>query len=95
MSQNYERKSDVDGFTIIERPGRTPMVHLLRSWDECNVELARKRGSAVSGVVGSRETLMAILPGRRVRWCRRCFPAPKIEEAPVLVEEYAPGEEPQ
>lgn len=88
----YERKSDVDGFTIIWRRNNTPKVHLLRSWGECNVELARKRGTKVTGVVGSREVLLSALQGRRVAACQRCFPRPDVEEEPVPVEEFADEE---
>jgi len=93
MEMEFERKSDVDGFTVIWRKNRAPKVHLLRSWDECNVELARKRGSEVTSVAGSREALLGVLQGRRVNWCKRCFPQPKVLEEPVLVEEFAPEEE--
>jgi hypothetical protein len=92
LMQEFERKSDVDGFTVIFRPHRSPKVHLLRSWDECNVELARKRGSEVQSVPGSREALLGVIEARKVAWCKRCFPQPKDLEAPVLVEEYAEEE---
>lgn len=93
VAKGYERKSDVDGYTIIWRNHGIPKVHLLRSWGECNVELARKRGVKVTGVVGSREVLNSALEGRRAEDCRRCFPRPEMLEEPVLVEEYADMEE--
>jgi hypothetical protein len=92
LMEEFERKSDVDGFTVIFRPHRSPKVHLLRSWGECNVELARKRGSDVQSVVGSREALLSVIESRRVAWCKRCFPQPDVLEAPVPVEEYAEEE---
>lgn len=85
----YERRSDVDGYTIVWRRGRAPKVHLLRSWDECNVELARKAGVKTEGVPGSRELLMERLHGKAAEACLRCFPQPEVLDPPALEEQYA------
>lgn len=86
-SGHFERKSDVDGFTVIWRRNRSPKVHLLRSWGECNVEQARKKGTPVDSIEGSRENLLDLLGGRRAAWCHRCFPTPdeRTEITPELV----------
>lgn len=83
----YERRSDVDGYTIVFRKGRSSRVHLLRSWGECNVEQARKSGTDVLGIAGSRENLLQVLDGKAT-WCRRCFPTPTEALPPTGEVEY-------
>jgi len=71
-----QRLSDVDGFTIVERKGRSPRVHLLRPWNECNTEKG-KSGSDTIRIRGSRELLQMKLGELSYRHggiaCRRCF----------------------
>jgi hypothetical protein len=69
------RNSDVDGYTIIPRTGRSPKIHLLRPWNECNTEKA-KSGSDTFRIEGGREQLaeaLARMGARRGDPCRRCF----------------------
>jgi hypothetical protein len=99
VEETYERRSDVDGFTIVPRKGRRPRIHLLRAWNECNTE-EEKAGEDVVRVAGSREVLDEALVGlgflRGGIACKRCFPEPtKDEEAEAEVEapEYEEPEE--
>lgn len=86
------RHSDVDGFTIVERRGRRPRVHLLRPWNECNTEKG-KSGSDTIRIEGSREQLAIILSEMGYRRggvaCRRCFPHPAEADSFTPVEQYA------
>lgn len=83
-----ERLSDVDGFTIVERNGRRPRVHLLRPWNECNTEKG-KSGADTVRITGSREQLAHKLSEMGYRGgvaCKRCFrynPSADVEN-PVL-----------
>lgn len=67
-----ERLSDVDGYTIVYRTGRSPRIHLLRSYESCNVDDAASK----QRVKGSREKLLQKLEGKRSTPCLRCFPLP-------------------
>ena len=87
MNEEYARSSDVDGFTVVERVGRSPVVHLLRPWPECNVEL----GAAITRVPGSREHLAGVLRGKTAKSCLRCFPASSEDDR--LEEEIAYADE--
>ncbi len=69
------RLSDVDGYTIVYRPGRSPRIHLLRAFNECNTEKG-KAGRDTVRVQGSRESLLEVLDGKRCIACLRCFPPP-------------------
>lgn len=81
MDDDFERRTDVDGYSIIERKGRSPRIHLLRPYGSCLVD-----DDAIK-VEGSRELLMHNLRGRRASECRRCFPRP--EDVDEVVEEIA------
>lgn len=80
MSEYY-RLSDVDGYTIVYRKGRSPKIHLLRAWNACNTERV-KSGTNTEAVKGSRENLLMVLAGKRSVACLRCFPLPQPETAP-------------
>lgn len=90
------RHSDVDGFTIVERKGRRPRIHLLRPWNECNTERG-KSGSDTVRVEGSREQLAIALSEMGYQrggvGCRRCFRYSAEEDAYTPVEEYEDDEE--
>jgi hypothetical protein len=73
MSEEFTRQSDVDGFTIVYRFLRAPKIHLLRAWESCNTDDARRKQK----VEGSREVLLTVLKGKRAVACQRCFPGPK------------------
>ena len=96
--QGYERRSDVDGFTIVPRRGRRPRIHLLRAWNECNTE-EEKAGEDVVRVAGSREVLAEKLVelgfSRGGIPCKRCFPPPTKEEAEEAEVEAPEYEEPE
>jgi len=81
--EHKERLSDVDGFTIVEREGRSPRIHLLRPWNECNTEKG-KSGTDTVRVRGSREQLtkrLGEMGYRSAISCRRCFPYNDAEDA--------------
>ncbi len=86
----YERLSDVDGFTVVQRVGRRPRIHLLRAWNACNTEEG-KAGSDVVRVKGSRENLVEKLAELGYKRggvaCKRCFPAPTAEEEAAAIVE--------
>lgn len=90
------RHSTVDGFTIVDRKGRRPKIHLLRPWNECNTEKG-KSGADTVRVEGGKEQLAAELSRlghqRGGVACRRCFPRPDEEDVLTPVEEYAGEEE--
>ncbi len=85
---DYQRMTDVAGFTIVYRKGRAARVHLLRPWNSCNTE-HRKAGRDTVTVEGSRENLLMTLDGRRAIECKRCFPAPRVEDEPTGEIAYA------
>lgn len=94
--QAVERNSDVDGFTVVRRNGRSPKIHELRPWNECN-STRSKSGSNTFRVMGSREVLgeaLARIKAKRGESCRRCFPYDADEDVENLVIEYegAPAE---
>ncbi len=84
----YERKSDVDGFTIVYRVGRAARIHLLRPWNSCNTE-KRKSGRDTESVKGSRENLLMALSGTRAIGCKRCFLPPSDPQPIEETIEYA------
>lgn len=90
------RHSDVDGFTVVERKGRRPKIHLLRPWNECNTERG-KSGADTIRVEGGTEQLALELSRlgyqRGGVACRRCFPRPDDADALTPVEEFAGEEE--
>lgn len=87
-----ERRSDLDGFTIIPRAGRAPRVHLLRPYPECHAS-GDKRAIRIEG---GREHLQAALAELGARTggsaCRRCFPKSSDADTLTPVEEYAGDE---
>ncbi len=82
---DYQRGSDLDGFTIVYRTGRAARIHLLRAWNACNTERGKSGRDTVS-VEGSRESLLMALEGKRAIECKRCFPAPSEQLEPDVGE---------
>lgn len=87
------RHSDVDGFTIVQRKGRRPTIHLLRPWNECNTEKG-KSGSNTTRVEGGRELLAITLSEMGYSGgvsCKRCFRYSAEDDVYTPVEEYEDG----
>ena len=95
FTSHYERKSDVDGFTVVARKGRRPKIHLLRPWNECNTTRG-KSGKDTMRVKGSREHLMKALAEHGFRHggiaCLRCFRRKPEDDAETPVEDYGDPE---
>jgi hypothetical protein len=87
-----DRLSDVDGYTIVQRTGRRPRIHLLRPYNQCNTERS-KSGRDTVRVEGSRERLALKLSElgyqRGGIGCRVCFRSHAGDDAEDLVTEYA------
>lgn len=85
---NFERNSDVKGFTIVVRNGRSPKVHLMVPWPECNATEAKSGKDTVRFEGGREQLVMKLgeLGYRRGIPCRRCFrySEEKDVEKPVL-----------
>lgn len=70
----YQKLSDVEGFTVVIRTNKRHRTHLLRAYESCNVDDAVKKDR----FIGSREDLV-VKYGRTIP-CQRCFPGPTNEE---------------
>lgn len=73
---------EVEGYTIVKREGRAPRVHLLRPYEQCNVDDAEEKVK-VEGGRGEVLRELSRMGYRRATSCKWCFPQ---SEQPVYEE---------